>query len=228
MDVEFLEAWKKSAYSTVDAMGTPTVVIAFATVLPRAPLLLALRIRIAESTGQRSAWRKFGLSRAEGIPFGKSFEGAKRTLPKSFILPRLKIIEVDGFQDINSLLVLAPELQVLHVSLSAGFSICANADLIAGLKSVPKLRKLAFSPDSLRLVRGSDENDEIITPPDGYYLDPHVECSTDFVQALGETLPYLEHLDLRTRWFGYGIYYCSSSEPISAQVSICYTLELRT
>jgi len=94
------------------------------------------------------------------------------------------------------------------------------------LKSVPKLRELAFSPDSLRLVRRSDENDEILTPPDGN-MDPYVESSTEFVQALGETLPRLEYLDLRTRWFGYGIYYCSSSEPILAQVSIRYVPELR-
>ena len=217
MDDDFLEAWKRSASFTAGATGNPPAIIALVAILHRTPHLRVLRIRMAETTGRRSAWRKFRLSRAEGIPFGKSFELATQSFPTSFILPRLKIIEIDGFQDINPLLVLAPELEVLHVSLSAGYPIYANADLIAGLKSIPKLRELAFSPDSLRLVHGSDENDDNIM--DGY-MNAHVEYSAEFVEALGETLPSLEHLDLRTRWYGYGIYYCSSSEPISAQVSM--------
>ncbi|KAF8332672.1 uncharacterized protein EI90DRAFT_3122413 [Cantharellus anzutake] len=241
MDAEFLEAWRRSADFHLDHLDTKdsgsstavAVVLPFVSVLRCTPQLHTLRIRVAEYTGRRSAWRKFGLRRAQGIPLARSFELAKQlTLPhseQSLTLPKLKVIEADGFEDVNPLLQLAPNLQVLRMSISAGFSMDANAKLVEGLRSVPKLRELAFSPDSLRLAHTTMDEDEdedddhgdVPLPPadggrnDRYMVGESGGGSAAFVKVLGEMLPLLEALDLRTRWYGYGIYYCSSSEPIS-------------
>lgn len=126
MDVEFLQTWRSWASVSFDPLhGEKSPYETLVDILSRTSSLRALRMRVAEPSGIRSAWRKFTLSHAVGIPMDTPL---KPILQKRdpFSLPMLKRLELDGFQDIESLLHLSPALEILHLSLSAGFSQSAN------------------------------------------------------------------------------------------------------
>jgi len=126
-----------------------------------------------------------------------------------FRLLCLERIELDGFEDVESLLRRTPNLETLRLQLSAGFSRRANVQLIQSLKYVPKVRELVYPADTLQLadMTSWDGDVEVSEEKGG---------TAEMLTALGQTLPNLEILDLQTRWYtNREIYFCSSSRPIS-------------
>ncbi|KAF9519641.1 hypothetical protein BS47DRAFT_1336729 [Hydnum rufescens UP504] len=213
MDGDFLQAWRFWAsvpFGCLREQKSPYETLV--DILSRSPSLRALRMRVAEPSGIRSAWRKFTLSRAFGIPMDATLKPILENRDP-FLLPVLNRLELDGFQDIESLLRLAPSLQVLHLSLSAGFSQTANTTLVTALRHAPSLRDLKYTPDSLRLNSGAEEDGNESLSEDTFHADNL--SNVELVKALGIVLPKLRRLDLTNRWFGHGIYYSSTSEPIS-------------
>lgn len=210
MDADFVLAWMNSS-----------TFAAFADILSRTPGLQSLRILIAENTGMRSAWNKFGSSQAVGIPFGAAFEDAcGLTVP--FHLPMLTTLELDGFENIGPLLRLAPNLVTLHTRLTAGFSQKSNVELVDALKHVPNIKSLAYTPESLRMYSAPVTREEDEYPQHGAAdhdapIEIH-ESSLEFVVAVAKALPRLETLDLTSRAFGNDIHFCPVSEPIRAEV----------
>jgi len=189
-----------------------------ASVISHTHALEALRIRIAESNGPRSAWSKFARFRAIATPFGVGFENSgpgPGLLPvelniEDIRLPKLKRIELDGFDDIEPLLALAPNLEVLRMSLSAGFPQSSSLDLIEALTRTPKLRELMFTPEALH-VPGID--------PVAAGLDPTSPRPPNIIDVIGGRLPNLEALDLRAYWHGDDFHFVQSLEYLSHEVS---------
>lgn len=211
MDVDFVLAWMNSS-----------AFAALANILSRTPGLQSLRILVAENNGPRSAWRKFGSAQAVGIPFGAAFEEAcGTTVP--FHLPMLTNLELDGFENIASLLRIAPNLISLSTRLSTGFSQKSNVELTDALKFVSGLKSLAYTPESLRMYSAPTSREEDEYPqhgavdPDTLPLDIH-ESSLEFVMVVAKALPQLEVLDLTSRSFGSDVTFCSASEPIRPEV----------
>jgi len=175
--------------------------ISLAHILSHANHLQALRIRVAEPSGARTAWRKFGLARAGGIIFGRALDAVWPTsLPKN-VLSNLRILEMDGFQDVEPLVRLAPHLRYLRMALSAGYSQAVNDEIVRTLRCVPELRHLSYTPDTLRLTNADDNN-----------------SSVGLLLAIGKSLPCLETLDLQTRYHRHSIYLCSSSQQLVQEV----------
>lgn len=125
MDVAFLQAWKWDPTSILSSSRPSPLYRSLAKILSRSYNLCALRIRIAEVSGSHSAWRQFGLTRALEISFSSQFQSALTSFAP-FGLPRLETLELDGFQDVEALLRLSPNLEILRMRLSAGFSKSAN------------------------------------------------------------------------------------------------------
>lgn len=201
MDDQFFEAWKgKSSENNVrNTQKTPCDYLF--TLLSRASRLEALRIQVAELHGERSAWRRFTLRRECCISMDKSMRPIIFST-KKFIANNLLRVELDGFQDIECLLCLAPNLVVLRLAASTGFSLDANKNLAKALKHVPHLQELTYSPESMG-VDGS------------FGANPDVEL----LAAIAQHLPILETLDLQTRWFGYDINFAASLHPVDPQAS---------
>lgn len=197
MDEMFLDAWMASSRPDYP-VDQCSPFRSLANILARATRLSALRIRVAEPSGGRTAWRKFGLTRADGVDFGSAFRAAWPRPTLESALPDLRILELDGFQGVQPLLCMAPHLKSLRLAISAGFSRAVNDELVQALRLVPELRHFAYSPDTLGLLESSS--------------------SVDMLYALGDTLPLLETLDLQTRYHRHSIYLCSSSEPLVQSV----------
>lgn len=227
MDIEFLDAWMTAALvgAQHSASGYESIFTSLTHILSRTPALRSLRIRVAENSGIRSAWRRFALSQATGLPFGPAFQEALEVNDaKSFTLPMLHTLEMDGFEDISPLLQLTPNLSCLRMCLSAGFAQRGNMELVEALKLVPGLKELAYTPESLRLHGWTGPRDDEFPDHGGIDLEMEPvevpESSVEFIKALGQTLPGLETLDLHTRWFGGNeIYFCASAKPIEVEVS---------
>lgn len=180
-----------------------------ASILSKTPLLRDLRVLAADA----SSWNAFPLVHAHGISVHKAFQNSLHTIPP-FTLPYLRSIELNGIEGISPLLRLAPGLESLSVSLTAGFGLSVNRDMVETFKLVPRLKKLAYTPDTLRLESiNTDGQDDI----DAFAAS---RGSADFLVSIGKSLPLLESLDLQTKWFGESTYFCSSSEPIRATVSV--------
>lgn len=209
MDIEFLTAWNVESSISSTHNPRPTLYHFLVKILVHTPTLRALRIRVADASGSRSAWTNFSLSRVHGIPLTHAFAAELRRWPQ-FSLPALRMIELDGFEGVSPLLRLAPNLRIFRMALSAGFSQSSNVGLLQALQHVPKLRELRYSADTLQLPDGlsrSDSNND-----DGW--------TVELLAAIGRMLPWLETLDLQTRWHNKEIYFCSSTEPISAKVCV--------
>ena len=226
MDVEFYDSWQSWAFmNTVQRTEllsqNPTPISPYAhlaSVLSQTYSLEALRIRMAESHGPRSAWNKFSRSRAIAAPFGVGFENSFEKVGSfpvelniaAIRLPKLKTIELDGFDDVEPLLALTPSLEVLRMSLSAGFPQSAGLDLIEALAHTPKLRELTFTSGALHLP-GLDSAVAGIDPT--HPRPPNV------VDVIGRRLPKLEVLDLRAYWHGDDTHFVHSIEYLNQDVS---------
>jgi hypothetical protein len=223
MDVEFYDSWQSWAFMntlqrTELLSQNPTPVSPYAllaSVLSQTYYLEALRIRIAESHGPRSAWNKFSRSRAIAAPFGLGFENSFEEVGSFRVelsladirLSRLKRIELDGFDDIEPLLALTPNLEVLRMSLSTGYPQSAILDLIEAIVRTPKLRELTFPPGALHLP-GLDAATARVDP-----RPPNI------IDVIGRRLPDLEVLDLRTYWHGDDVHFVHSIEYLNQDVS---------
>lgn len=202
MDEAFLEAWITfSAVEHLHDAQSPYKPLAYT--LAHATRLQALRIRVAEPLGARTAWRKFGLARAGGIVFGRALDAVwPASIPRN-PLPNLRILELDGFQDVEPLVRLAPHLLHLRMALSAGYSQSVNDEIVSTLRCVPELRHFSYTPDTLRLTSVDDGSPS---------------SSVGLLLAIGKTLPCLETLNLQTRYHRHSIYLCSSSQPLVQEV----------
>lgn len=225
MDAEFYDTWhawafmsplqRNEVYRHHPVRLSPYA--ALASILARTPSLQTLRLRFAESRGPRSAWHRFATTRAIAAPFGVGLENAyaqRNRLAHRFSfsairLPALTQLELDGFEDIEPLLVLTPNLEVLRMSLSAGFPQSASIDLIDALIRVPKLRELAFTPEALH-VAGLD------TSAEGEH---HTSKPINMIEVIGRSLPNLEVLDLRAYWHSDDVHYLQSLEYLNSEVS---------
>jgi len=198
-----------------------------ANILSKTPRLTKLRL----TTSDPSAWDAFPLMHAHGISIQKSLQHAlhSSSLPP-FTLPNLRKLELHGIEGIAPLLQLAPNLESLHLLLSAGFALGVNRELVEALDFVPNLKVLAYSPDTLRLqspTASPDANARTLNDDENTGVNgnenmgsrlPPSRGSADLLIAISRKLPLLESLDLQTRWFGESTYFCSSSEPISPEV----------
>lgn len=188
MDVEFYDVWRTWAFIR-PFQGNPapnspffeptrgpharrfhSPFSALAYILSRTPQLQALRVQVAESSGPRSAWHKFALSRAFGIPFGQALEDAfehegidsstsfrdARTISTAHMveLSQLTHLALDSFIDLEPLLALTPNLQSLNLNITSGFPQNASRELIEALTRTGagrNLKEMIFTPDSLRI-----------------------------------------------------------------------------
>lgn len=205
MDISFLTSMQSQVDSDI---AFRSIYTSIATLLSKTSQLSELRLAVRDAM----AWNAFPLIHAHGVSIDRAFRQALQRLAQ-FSLPRLTSMHLDGMEGIASLLSLAPNLHTLGLSLSAGFAISVNQDLVQALELVPRLKKLAYSADTLRItpaLRSSEVTQDPSSVPKG---------SADVLIAIGQKLPMLESLDLRTRWFSEGTYFCSSSEPICPVVS---------
>lgn len=225
MDVEFYDVWQSWAFisplqrNELLLRSPPPLspYAALASVLAATPGLRTLRLRIAESHGPRSAWHKFAMSRAIGTPFGVGLEHAlvlagsssQRISLATVQLPEMTTLELDGFEDIEPLLALAPNLENLSMNLSGGFPQSACVDLLEGLCRVPKLHQLAFSPEALYVV-GLDA---------GMVGGQNGSMPVSMINVIGRSLPNLKILDLRGYWHGDNVHYQHSLEYLNHEVS---------
>lgn len=272
MDVEFYDVWRTWAFtrpfqsarsetyhpSLLDQsprpqrrFQSPYSVLAY--ILCHTPNIRTLRMRIAESAGPRSAWHKFALSRAFGIPFGQALEDAfefDRILSpfspdaqsmsddRKITLPFLTTIALDGFVDIEPLLALTPNLATLHLFITSGFPQNASKEFIGVLGRTVglTLKEFVFTPDSLRVEGGPGNVADMIlgvaqqeqfdqdialngadTP--GATANDDDASSMDLVDAIGDALPNLEILDLRSYWHGEEVHFLPYLETITIKVS---------
>ena len=232
MDVEFLvlmQSQEELTYKT--ACHSDSICHSLANILSKTPLLAKLHL----ATSDPSAWDAFRvpLMHARGISIDQAFQHALHSSLPPFTLPNLRTLSLHGIEGIAPLLRLAPNLESLHLSLSAGYALDVNRELVEVLDFVPKLKHLAYSPDTLRLQ----------PPPASTVIDPRAvnedgdeganvngnvglgwsaspRGTADLLMAIGKKLPLLESLDLQTRWFSKSTYFCSSSEPILPQVRV--------
>lgn len=207
MDEAFLEAWITfSATERIHDTQSPYGPLAH--ILACATRLQALRIRVAEPSGARTGWRKFGLARAGGIAFGRALDVAWPDSVPRRPLQNLRILELDGFQDVEPLVHLAPHLRCLRMALSAGYPKAVNDEIVQTLRCVPELRHFSYTPDTLCLTSADDGRPS---------------SSVGLLIAIGKILPCLETLDLQTRYHRHSIYLCSSSQPLVQEVRSLYT-----
>lgn len=224
LDSKFYELWQKWAFlsaldrlnfqSSFQPLAPISPYAALALILSRTPSLRALRIRIAQSSSvhSSSAWRhQFAFPHARAMPFGAGFNFALShpssiVAPGEIQLPQLRRVELDGFEDVQSLLEMAPGLKVLRMQLTGGYSPGAMADLCVALCEARGLSELAVTPETLRLVRADTPVDHVKTDQ-GTLLD-----------VIGKALPSLYKLDLRGYWHGDEINYLSSREYLQPEV----------
>lgn len=222
MDVEFLEAWRAHAFSDShyhkDRESLYEVLLGL---LSRMSRITILRMRVAEISGVRSGWGKFAMSHRNngcyGIPVGRAMGEAMRTTGISLI-PSLQSLEMDGFQDIELLVGLAPNLESLTMCMSGGFAPYVNAELVWALQGSPRLRRLIYTPTSLDLDANVLYSD---VPSAGKREKPG--SALGLLEAIGRLAPRLEVLDLQTRAFDESIEFRSRIHLILPDVSLSLT-----
>ncbi|KAF8330151.1 uncharacterized protein EI90DRAFT_3060881 [Cantharellus anzutake] len=228
LDSPFLDAFKiwSSSQSQYCTFGFSPF-LSLSRILSRTPEIRALRMLVAKPSGSDSAWARCPLGRALGISMDSAMQSSLALSSQTaFKLRSLRIIQLDGFQGITPLLQLAPNLQVLHLRLTAGFAHSVNDELVNAARLVPGLRELVYTPDSLRTSFPSAFNGAGGGHPEmGMEMDEtnmkfNASSSVGMLKALGETLPHLRILDLQTRWHGNEVLFCSSSEPIDPEALI--------
>jgi hypothetical protein len=227
MDVEFLVSMHLQEESGPQASGTchhhsHSICHSLVNILSKTPLLTTLRL----ATSEPSAWNAFPLMHAHGISINETFQQhafSSSSLRPRFTLPNLRTLSLHGIEGISPLLQLSPNLESLHLSLSAGYALGVNRELVRALEFVPKLKNLAYSPDTLRLYPPASSSSVIVnaareTQTSTSGASGPRQGTADLLVAIGQKLPLLESLDLQTRWFSDSTYFCSSSEPISPEV----------
>jgi hypothetical protein len=219
MDVEFLEAWRAHAFSDNHCRkGRESLFEVLLGLLSRMPRIIVLRMRVAEIFGVRSGWGKFAMSHRNngcyGIPIGRAIGEAIRTTGIS-IIPSLRSLEMDGFQDIELLVSLAPNLESLTMCRSGGFAPYVNAELVWALQGSPKLKRLVYTPTSLDL-------DASVLYSDAPSAGKREKASSmqGLLEAIGRLAPHLEVLDLQTRTFDESIEFRSRIHLIPPDVSL--------
>lgn len=229
MDVEFLVSMQLQEQS---GHSSHSICHSLINILSKTPLLTTLRL----ATSDPSAWNAFPLMHAHGISINEPFQHLAPSLCPPFTLPHLRTLSLHGIEGISPLLQLTPNLETLHLSLSAGYALAVNRELVQALEFTPKLKNLAYSPDTLRLyppassiaainaARGSQTNGNANS---GVSAQAPRRGTADLLVAIGQKLPLLESLDLQTRWFGESTFFCSSSEPISPEVGFPLSLPRR-
>ncbi|KAF8328550.1 uncharacterized protein EI90DRAFT_3064554 [Cantharellus anzutake] len=218
MNNDFLDKWRMFTMAGASPQSPHSALL---TVLCKTPSLLSLRIRVAKLTGPDSAWTKSALYAARDIPVGHAFSEAYDELNTKFKLQNLKALELDAFEDIEPLLILTPNILSLKVVVSGGFEQTSNAGFVKALRSVPKLRHLTYTPETLRVkgsIRGINVLLDGIVDDDDDDDDDDVEASEGSIELLtkiGESCSDLETLDLETRWYGLDeIHFPASPEPL--------------
>lgn len=214
MDVEFLETWRAHAFRSV---GSETLYGVLLRILSQIPDISILRMRVAELHGVRSGWGKFAMSNRNngsyGIPIGRAIGDALCRVPMAR-MSSLKVLEMDGFQDIELLVRMAPNLESLSMCMSGGFAPYVNAELVWALLGAPNLRRLVYTPTSLDLNEGvlaeTKSSDDV--PDNG-------ESMLRLLHVLGRLVPKLEELDLQTRAFDDTIEFRNRIHLIPAHVS---------
>ncbi|KAF8309365.1 hypothetical protein DL93DRAFT_1770947 [Clavulina sp. PMI_390] len=229
LDSSFLSAWRtyidershlRSSYFT-----GPPIFITFARLLTSTPHLRSLSLKVAETVGPGSGWRKFGsvprsilsltpLEEAFSVPLFSSL-GAPKSVASELLAPIVKhnrdlygggewklhemtYLRVDGFEGLGYLLHLCPNLQVLSALNSGGFDHAATTDFLSHLSDVPYLKSLAFSPSSVALPGINVQVGEL-----EFEVRQHTAA---LVKSIGQALPLLERLSLQTRWLGYDVF----------------------
>lgn len=199
-----------------------------AQILSRTPSLSAFRILIANLTGTRSAWSPLFAKSPFAIPISDALCRSKTHIS----LPNLAILELDGFSDIDRLLQAAPNLQRLRLRLSGGFPQYVNVELVRGLKYVPRLRELVYTPSTLR-VRGETTlnaidglegaGDTLWNFPgeaeDEISIADESRMRVELMHDIGSRVPLLQNLVLETRWYGRETKFCAPNEILSPIVS---------
>ncbi|KAF8314009.1 hypothetical protein DL93DRAFT_2167495 [Clavulina sp. PMI_390] len=241
-------AYPSNGVNNSSFLTTTSIYSSLVRLLSQTPCLTRLKLGVRDP----SVWRAFPVAEARGISIDRALRRALATpahgnnnasaahgyqhQPPRLTLPHLVELHIDGCEGISPLLALAPNLRALTLALTAGFPLRMNQQLVDALQLVPRLKKLAYSADTLRLdaVGECIEDDEMESGDEdammggGDYPSPSSSAggggaemgSVDFLLAVGQRLPRLEELDLRARWYNErSSYFCSSSEPIS-----CYEL----
>ena len=224
MDVEFIEAWRAHAFADNHApKDRESLYDVLLALLSRMPRIIALRMRVAEIHGTRSGWGKFAMSHRNngcyGIPIGRAIGEAIRTTGISSI-SSLRSLEMDGFQDIELLIRLTPNLETLTMCMSGGFAPYVNAELVWALQGSPKLRRLAYTPTSLDLDAGVLRSDE---PSTGKHEKSG--STLGLLEAIGRLVPHLEVLDLQARIFDESIEFRNRIHLIPPDVSSTCSVE---
>ncbi|KAF8304943.1 hypothetical protein DL93DRAFT_2172882 [Clavulina sp. PMI_390] len=200
MDIKFYSSWLEwasiSSLQRTELAGRhpPPVspYAALAIVLSHTSQLGTLRISVAESTGPHSPFSKLG---ALSIPFGAGLaHGFSHACSDSMLisldgvrLPKLTKLQLAGFEDVEPLLQLAPNLEYLTMELAGGYSQTATVDLLGALAAVPRMRHLAYSPKRLYI----DELDSAV-------IRKHdIPRPINMIAIIGKTFSELEVLDLR-------------------------------
>jgi hypothetical protein len=185
-------------------------------VIGQTPYLRALRILVAESKGERSPWSRSFLIRPDGIPVGNVLQSSLAHVGK---LKRLKTIQLDAFSDIAPLLRIAPNLESLSMRLPSGYAQYTNEGFVYALRYVPRLRRLAYSAESLRIAQSERAEAVDLFEGELISMDTRGETgSADLVAAIGKALPKLEFLDLQSRWYGDEILFPNFSDSVLPEV----------
>lgn len=211
MNPDFFAAFKTFAPLPPSTLSPYTYLGA---ILSHTNVLSALRIRVAESTGDRSPWTRPFLVRPDGIPVGHALKHALAGVPP---LTHLHTIDLDAFSDIAPLLRLTPNLVHLSMNNPSGFAQYTNTELLVALQYVPRLRSLVYSAESLRVNTSPPGTDTI--EYERAELETEEESgSAGLVEAVGNLLPELERLDLQVRWYGDEVLFPFCEEVVDPEV----------
>ncbi|KAF8343185.1 uncharacterized protein EI90DRAFT_838986 [Cantharellus anzutake] len=223
LDPPFVAAWKDTRNFISEASFPPPgppiyplIYIPLARIIANAPLIQSLSFKMAESTGPGSAWRKFSLTShllpntgltpitPSPLTLDPHLHAALSMpllgLPNTLLLPNVTRLHLDSFEGVDALLKLTPNLKELRVRNSGGFDIHCTRRFVKGLEYVRSVEVLEFMPEGLTLrAEETTGGEEFPAGPLG------------LLTAIGNTLPNLKSLSLRTCWFGYGISFVSFS-----------------
>lgn len=219
MDADLIDSFRAWAFAG-PSLQSPFS--ALASVLRHTKSLTALRLRVGQSTGPRSAWRRTFISRPGDIPFGRAFSLAlgEGSGDQRVDLSRLTTLELDAFSDIGPLLFLTPNLERLRLDISAGYAQYINVEVVNALQYVPHLKEFQYSPESLRVTSTPRWGLEAMVATIGPDALNEQDRSAELVQLILRKLTGLESLDLRRRWYGeQDIIFPSSEEPVTPEVA---------
>lgn len=231
LDPELFEAFKFWGFVRRRAgpPGGASPYDAVAHILSHTTALNTLRIQLAHLTGPQSAWSPLFHESPFAIPLSDAL--SRSNIP--FTLPNLHTLELDGFSNIDRLLKVSPELEILRLRLSGGFSDLANAELVRAVGYVSGLQELTYTPGTLRLEKertpvalanghwNFQQDAEDADEEDGLALSNEEMCArVELVQELGLKLPTLKSLNLETKSYGSDVSFTTPQEILPSIVSL--------